>query len=689
MATDKGKSGESGAAVPDAPDAKDAEIARLRALLREHEGRRHIFAALSGDDLYAMRITPARDLAYLWGTPSFTRITGYTPAELDARGWETLIHPEDRVILPQRVATVRAGETDRREYRIIARDGEIRWLRDIVRPADASEADGTIMVYGTARDITAEKRLTATGERLVAQARGASRDADAERQRLRDLFNLAPAMIAVTHGPNHLFEFVNPVYERVSGRSVADLIGKTVAAVFPEAAATNNVAFALLAQVYETGEPFVGKELPLMYDRDGDGQREEAFFNLVYQPTKDTSGRVRGILFHGVEVTDEVIARRRTEQLTADLRASRDRLQQVLDVLPEAVLIADTAPTFLMGNAAARDLLGVDVAGQPVPVGADATVYETYSASHLDGTPLPPDEMPLQHTMLAGEAVRGDQFLLRNAATGEAVPVLANAVPLRDDVGAVAGAIVVFQDITGIRDLENAREEFLSSASHDLKGPLTSIRGYTQLAQRRLGKLPEAERGAVAAALTGVDDAATRMLALINELADITRSRMGAPLDLQRTPTDLVALTRRVAEQLGVNARQTITVEAAIPTLVAAVDPVRIERVLTNLVLNAIKYSPDAPTITVRVAEDAGAAVIAVEDHGIGIPAADLPTIWERFTRAGNTAGRIAGSGIGLASARDIVTQHGGSVAVASTLGVGSTFTVRLPLAEVGGTEMR
>ena len=481
-------------------------------------------------------------------------------------------------------------------------------------------------------------------------------------------------------GRTHVFEFANPVYAHVSGRQITEIIGKPMAAVFAEAVAAGDAVTGLLDRVYRTGEPYTGNEVAVMYDRDGDGQREQAYFNFVYQPTKDTAGRVRGILFHGFEVTQEVVARRRTEQLTADLRAGRDRLQQVLNVLPEAVVIADTTPAFVMGNRAARDLLGMEVTGQPVPMGADDAAYRVYGASDLDGTPRPADTLPLQRALREGETVRGDRFLLRNAATGAMLPVLANAVPLRDDAGVVTGGIVVFQDITGIRDLEHAREEFVSSASHDLKGPLTSIRGYTQLAQRRLSKLPEAERAPVVAALAGVDDATDRMLALINELADITRNRMGMPLDLQRTPTDLVALARRVAEQQGVHAPQQIIVEAATPTLVAEIDPLRIERVLTNLVLNAVKYSPDAPTITVRVAQEGETAVIAVEDQGIGIPAADLPTLWERFTRAGNVAGRIAGSGIGLASARAIVTQHGGSVAVESALGVGSTFTVRLPL---------
>jgi signal transduction histidine kinase len=121
------------------------------------------------------------------------------------------------------------------------------------------------------------------------------------------------------------------------------------------------------------------------------------------------------------------------------------------------------------------------------------------------------------------------------------------------------------------------------------------------------------------------------------------------------------------------------------PELHAAVDAARIARVVGNLLSNALKYSPRGGTIVVRVAQADGTAgpeaLIAVADAGIGIPAADLPHIFERFARARNVAGHIPGTGIGLASARGIVEQHGGSITVQSTEGVGSAFIVRLPLA--------
>ena len=114
--------------------------------------------------------------------------------------------------------------------------------------------------------------------------------------------------------------------------------------------------------------------------------------------------------------------------------------------------------------------------------------------------------------------------------------------------------------------------------------------------------------------------------------------------------------------------------------LVGEWDVARLERVLGNLLSNAIKYSPNGGEIAVSVRAEAGQAVLTVQDRGIGIPPADQPRVFERFERARNAVGRIGGSGIGLATSKQIIEQHGGTIAVESREGQGSTFTVRLPL---------
>jgi signal transduction histidine kinase len=179
------------------------------------------------------------------------------------------------------------------------------------------------------------------------------------------------------------------------------------------------------------------------------------------------------------------------------------------------------------------------------------------------------------------------------------------------------------------------------------------------------------------------------MTTLINELLESVRLQQGQAGPLERRPTDLVALAVQVAEACQqTTERHHITVAARAPALVGEWDADQLERVLSNLITNAIKYSPAGGTIGVMVepADDApaGWAVMAVQDQGLGIPAADVTRIFEPFQRAGNVGEWIGGTGLGLASARKIVEQHGGTITVESQEGVGSTFTVRLPLTTAG-----
>ncbi|HEX2170908.1 MAG TPA: HAMP domain-containing sensor histidine kinase, partial [Dehalococcoidia bacterium] len=173
---------------------------------------------------------------------------------------------------------------------------------------------------------------------------------------------------------------------------------------------------------------------------------------------------------------------------------------------------------------------------------------------------------------------------------------------------------------------------------------------------------------------------------VINELLDVASLQMGRPLDLDRQPTDLVALvSQAVADAQHAVDCPALRVEADAPQVVGEWDAARLERVVANLLSNAIKYSPAGGEIMLTVGmdlDDTGTAwaTFSVQDRGIGIPAKDVPRIFERFHRGGNVVGRIAGTGIGLAGSRQIVEQHGGTISVQSREGEGSTFTVRLPL---------
>jgi len=156
-------------------------------------------------------------------------------------------------------------------------------------------------------------------------------------------------------------------------------------------------------------------------------------------------------------------------------------------------------------------------------------------------------------------------------------------------------------------------------------------------------------------------------------------------LQLQLEPTDLVQLTRQAIDehQQGTQ-RHTLRLDAPPGEIVGAWDVGRLQRVIDNLVGNAIKYSPAGGQVIVGLEVCGEWAVITVSDQGVGIPAVDLPRVFEPFHRGSNVIGRIGGTGIGLAGTRRIVERHGGSLEVHSTEGAGSTFTVRLPLSIAG-----
>jgi signal transduction histidine kinase len=286
--------------------------------------------------------------------------------------------------------------------------------------------------------------------------------------------------------------------------------------------------------------------------------------------------------------------------------------------------------------------------------------------------------------LLHGETVHAEQLLIRNASSAADVPVLANSAPLTDPAGAILGAMMVFQDISALREIERQKDAFLATVSHDLKNPLTAIHGMGQLLIRR------AKRGAahdqLMPGLESIVQASDQMARQITELLDTSRLQLAKPLDLDMRLVDLVQLIHKMAGEYAQSSdKHVVRFETDLDQLQCPCDALRLERALANLLSNALKYSPDGGEILLTLhrstdgAEDL--AVLAVRDRGIGIPARELQRVFEQFYRASNVTDHIGGTGIGLAGVRQIIRQHGGTIDIESEEGVGTTVTITLRLA--------
>jgi PAS domain S-box-containing protein len=343
------------------------------------------------------------------------------------------------------------------------------------------------------------------------------------------------------------------------------------------------------------------------------------------------------------------------------------RFRGLFEGVPDAILVVDAGGQFIEANAAAYRMLGYDL---------DALL-----AMRLVDVFSSPDAAEAQLARFGepGEW-RTESELLRRDGTHAPVEIWSRWLDL--PTGPIGLSVV--RDMSAQLEADQIREEVLTAISHDLRSPLNSIKLHAQSLQRlvRRNEAPDLKR--LDDGLSAIDTMSTRVASLLDDVVDMARDRGHQGVPFEPEPTDLVALAHRCTEEVTSSTGRDVQVEAAAETVVGLWDPRGIERVVLNLLTNAIKYSPQGGVVTLqieRVAADATPhAQLVVQDEGIGIPAADLPKIFERYRRGRNVGG-IAGTGIGLTGAKQIVERHGGTLDVASTEGTGTRVTVRLPLA--------
>ncbi len=339
------------------------------------------------------------------------------------------------------------------------------------------------------------------------------------------------------------------------------------------------------------------------------------------------------------------------------LERERDRLGAILESMAEGVLVTDAKGQVVLANRALREmfLLGGDVEGrEPIEVVRNADLHELFAEAARSSGPTSRE--------LSIEGLRPRRVMARVAPVEQAG----------------AGAVAVLSDVTELRRLETVRRDFVANVSHELRTPVAAIRGAAETLL--LGGAQHAETAFEFA--TMIDRHAERLHRLVEDLLELSRIE-ARELRIDPGPLELRSEAERARELLSLAAQARRTeVRVEVGALTVLADQAALEHVLTNLLENAIKYSPEGSVVRVRAERRGETVRTLVEDDGPGIEARHLPRLFERFYRV--DAGRsrqVGGTGLGLAIVKHLAEAMGGAVGVESTVGRGSRFWIDLPVA--------
>ncbi|HYS80296.1 MAG TPA: ATP-binding protein [Anaeromyxobacteraceae bacterium] len=350
------------------------------------------------------------------------------------------------------------------------------------------------------------------------------------------------------------------------------------------------------------------------------------------------------------------------------LARSEAFLESIFSSMADGLMLFAPDGRITRMNPSAREMLGFGPAEVNQPISERMTRVRVLDAS---GQEVPLERLPVV-AALRGESMRGQAYCL-DLPDGRKVWTVIGAAPILAPGGGVTGAVLTLGDVSRLRAVQEEREDVSRMISHDLRAPLGIVLAQARLIGRRNEGLD-----AVRARAEAIATSAQRMASMLNDLVESALIEAGK-LHLEKEPVDLGALVRDLRARLAApydGERIRVEVTPELSSVVA--DSNRLERVLMNLLTNALKYSAPGSAVVVRLSCDATDAGIEVEDEGQGIAVEDLPHLFERYFRAVGTS-RHEGMGLGLYTARRLVEAHGGTIGVTSVAGKGSLFRVRLP----------
>lgn len=603
----------------------------------------------------------ALDGRWLQANPALCELTGYSEPELLQRTFQELTHPDDLATDLDLAQQLMAGRlrSYQMEKRYIHRLGHIVWV--LLNVSLVHDAQGRPLYFlSQIQDITERKQAE--------QALQESED------RFRQLYDLSPDGIVLLdpHDPNRVWPIVdcNTAFCQMNGYRREELIGQSIDMVNVEPLLPD-VAAAYLAQL--RSEDVVSGE---SMHRRGDGSSFPLEFStslitvagreLVLGIDRDRTARKQA----------EAQLRTTLAQLEEQYRIAehaRSESRALLDATADAIVLVAPDRRLLTINQRFAALFAVrpeDVIGRRFN-----DLWSFVERAFVDAVGF--------GALVSGSAADTEQQFSGSVVQQypEHHELELFSTPVRNNDGTYLGRVYAFRDVTHQRELDRMKTDFMHMVTHDLRTPLSSIKGYVDLLLEGLPGDLNAEQREF---LEIVDRSADRQLALINELLEIARLESNiveltlALVDLGHAVAEVHSLLR---PQIATK-HQTVTlqIDDALPLVWG--DAGRIRQVLTNLLSNANKYTPDGGQLFIAARQEGSMVRVEVRDTGIGLAAHEQAQLFTKFFRAQNRTTREAGgTGLGLAMSRLLIEAHGGEISVTSAPGKGSIFSFTLPIA--------
>ncbi|MBC7614465.1 MAG: PAS domain S-box protein, partial [Pedobacter sp.] len=490
----------------------------------------------------------------------------------------------------------------------------------------------------------------------VTEQKLATKKIEESEHRYHNMIYSSPSLISILKGEDMIIEVANDAVLESWGKG-KDVIGKPLLSVMPEI--IDQGFDKLLLSVYKTGEPVSAYETPVMLVRDG--KEELLHYTFVYQAQYNVDGKIDGLAIIANEVTHQIEAK----------KLANEQFRQLAELTPEKISSTDAEGNVIYFNQNWLDYTGLS-ADELKDQGWRKIIH-------------PDDQNQItkhwKYVLSTGNDIEIQLRLLDK--NGEYKWHLRRTSTVRDNKGKIVKWITATIEIQKLKEEEQRKGDFVTMLSHELKTPVTSIKGYIQLLLKMVEKEQEIQFPALLKpSLIRIDKLVLKLTSLISDMLDLTRIESNR-LELKNELINLNGLVMGVVEDIRhTSPKHTINLYHDFSCAVNA-DMDKLGQVIINFISNAIKYGPASDVIDITIAKaKKNQVAVSVKDYGIGIDKKEHQKIFDRFYRIeGKSEQNFSGFGIGLFIAHSIIERHGGFISINSEKGKGSIFTFTLPIA--------